>query len=160
MNHELLEAMVLLNSWARGNGREYAGTIYAVKERFLAHYADRGWRFRTSVIVRCRTCGGYERCFKRSGLGVTYGECWDCNGTGKVTLHFVVTELPGCEGYVATFHTPRHLARLTEDEFGKLQMVPPGDWQPNQPGKDLEPAVGLSLLLHFQSRLNALREVA
>lgn len=151
---ELLDAMVLLNSWARGNGRPYSWTIYAVKNRFLSHFKDQGWTFRTSVIVNCRSCVG------RGYHGAAFDDCWRCGGTGKVTLQFIVTELHGGGGHMATFHTPLHLSGLTEDKFGKLQMVPPGDWQPNQAGKDLEPAVGLSLLLHFQSRLNALREAA
>lgn len=141
---ELLDAMVLLNAWARGSGRQYAETIYAVKNRFLARYRDRGWSFRTSVHVNCRSCYG-------RGHWTNFNECWNCGGSGKVALSFVVTEFHIECGRMATFHTPRHLSGLTEEEWGKLQMVPPGDWTPNQPGTDLDKAAGIALLLQMES---------
>ncbi len=133
----LLLAVDELNKWARGNGREFAYEIYDLKGKIIQRL-DRAWSFRTSVIVTCRTCGGTGQ-FRSD-------ECWDCH-RGKTTLQFLLTEIHAGDR-ILQWHTPRDRARwVPAVEFEKLQIVPPGDWKPNQPGLDIERATGLALLM-------------
>lgn len=146
---ELLSAVDILNRWARGNGRQWAYQIYGAKN-FVVRHAG-GWRFRTSVQVKCQACGG-SGIWTRGWDGGDHDYCWHCSN-GKRLLQFLVSEIPINNNpfEVIQWHTPRdRVSWMTQEEFDRLQMVPPGVWTPNQEGQDLDEAAGLALLLQVQ----------
>jgi hypothetical protein len=137
INQEVVNAMSRLNSFVRSETFRYhhssqmRGIIYGHKDYLIAAALKAGMASQRLIAVKskCRRCDG-------SGI---YGSwrydsddegCWTCGGTGKVTLYFRETTLPG--GII--FHSP-----IFSVPSGELATFETG-WKPNQTGKDLTPA--------------------
>ncbi len=168
----VIDAMDRLNSHARSPGLGVMSSerhaIYAYKAAVvtvLAHAGEVKGRL-VSLQVKCRSCGGtgkwidYEaRIYSPIAVLDHTEPCRTCSHTGKVTLRFLETTLPGdkvwhhpwstrfdCVGLsLAQEIWPGMKAAAEGDGYraltgDELRWEAPGDWLPNTPSQALPQA--------------------
>lgn len=130
-----------LNSWARS---DYAGlldmhtaqqAVYQMKRIAILAAIEAGQcEIRIVSVERsCKTCDGtgmFKRFSRYEEDEWDPEDCRRCNHTGKVTLRFAETKLPG-----ATFHTPRPRADFLAHLKLDWENCESTDWTPEQPGR-------------------------
>lgn len=146
----VIGAVDRLNSWVRSPSYRhgcYGGAIrfvYDVKVECIRRGYQEGLIDSIRLIevpLKCRDCGGTGR-YDADGHGER-DHCWACGNTGTAKLRFYETRFLELS---LRWHTPR-------DRFPWLGIdnpaapEPPGDWSPNQRGKDLTPSEAAELLL-------------
>lgn len=141
-----IQAMDRLNSWVRSksfrhglSGMTLQRHIYRAKGDAIrsAHSQYEISHRPFTFLAKCRSCNGtgvftHEYCY---GSEADTSPCRTCSRSGVVRLDFVETriwlEAPIC------WHSPRHSFPLSPYVLGV--ETNPGEWTPNQPGREMTP---------------------
>jgi len=141
--HEALlsavRAVDRLNSWVRAPGDKGSNAkpmTYHLKNLALKalHAAGLTTHRPIRVYVKCRDCDGSGRYWHWCGEQLDH--CWACNSTGKAALTFVETTI---EAAGLRWHSPWTSFPLSTHGIEYPTQATPTDWQPNLPGKAMEP---------------------
>lgn len=135
---ELFQALDRLNSWVRSDSYRRGAfglahhVIYFLKGQAISWAASKNWAShrRVGLDLTCRDCGGCGHYTDRNDY--TWPHCRACNSSGTAHLSFIETTI----GDAIKWHSP--IQKLWTVDI-PLEEEKPTEWQPNQPGRDLDP---------------------
>lgn len=130
-----LEAMNVLNGWARSRDCAPRRAIYWLKARYAIRDA-----VISGMVTKLRAIQVTTKCNRcRDGIymdwdGFPRGTCYTCNGSSKVTLKFAETTIADRW----TWHSPLHCSSWLGWPMDDLPFEEAQDWTVNQPGRNLD----------------------